>query len=923
MFSYKHIKSFFLILISLLLFGAATSYLFNFSSSDATETVTTAGPSIEWLSNGIIINDTKGNSAQKNPKIILSGGAQYITVWEDNRNGYFDIYAQKIGEDGFLKWRKEGIAICQAPENQSNPQMISDGKGGAIVVWEDYRESNTDIYAQRIDSYGVIKWKQGGVPLCQASRAQLSPKLVSDGHGGAIITWYDYRSRKGEDIYAQRIDENGNIKWSKNGVEVVVAPGTQWYPEIISDGDSGAIITWTDFRDGGESDIYAQRIDKNGKAKWEKNGIPICVAPENQAYPKLAIDGKNGAIIVWEDFRNGNSDIYAQRVKGDGSFEWKKDGEAIYKLPYNQEKPQIVEDGEDGAIIAWIHRRGDSSNIFCQRVRADGLILWGDEGKAICKTIGFQDHLAVISPSLKGGAVFTWEDKRDGKTNIYAQSVTNNGTVLWNINGIPVCDASDDQEYPAAVSDKTENIVFVWQDKREGSFDIYAEKLSANGKSLWKGNGITVNASIGSVSQQGPKLIFEPLDKAYIITWEDSRNGYSDIYAQKVDEKGNLKWDIDGVAVCQASGLQTNPQIIQDGRGNVIVVWEDLRSPQSSKIYAQKLNKYGKQMWQKNGIEICHAESSQSKPKIISDGKGRAMVIWSDYRSLDRGQDIYIQKISPNGDLLFGEDGIAVCLATCDQDFPEFIPDGAGGAIIVWTDYRGGSANSDIYAQRIDEDGELLWLKDGVPICIAPEPQRNQKLSSDGKGGAIIVWTDKGGGGYDIYGQRINKDGKVQWTVDGIPICQVPGTQRDPKIVRSGKEDAILIWEDYRSANWDIYAQKIDGFGNIKWGNGGVPICTVPYTQYAPGVISDDGSAIITWEDYRNGIAYNIFAQKVDNDGDIMWQKDGIEISTGEDGARNPEIISNGAHGAVIGWEDYRGGGYGIYAQRIKLIKLE
>src|SRR5208283_1527483 len=52
---------------------------------------------------------------------------------------------------------------------------------------------------------------------------------------------------------------------------------------------------------------------------WITNGVAICTAANNQYIPTLVSDGSGGAIITWEDFRNGSFDIYAQSVNSSGS----------------------------------------------------------------------------------------------------------------------------------------------------------------------------------------------------------------------------------------------------------------------------------------------------------------------------------------------------------------------------------------------------------------------------------------------------------------------------------------------------------------------------------------------------------------------------------------------------------------------------
>jgi len=210
------------------------------------------------------------------------------------------------------------VPICTAANEQSNPQLVSDGAGGAIITWMDRRSDDGDIYAQRVDSNGAVLWTTDGVPICMAEGVQESPQLVSDKAGGAIITWSD--SRGGNwDIYAQRVDASGAVLWTTDGVPVCTTAGDQWSPQIVSDNAGGAIITWWDWRNILYG-IYVQRLDANGAVLWTTDGVPILTAANPPAPLQLVSDGASGAIITWQDNRSDYADIYAQRVFSDGSL---------------------------------------------------------------------------------------------------------------------------------------------------------------------------------------------------------------------------------------------------------------------------------------------------------------------------------------------------------------------------------------------------------------------------------------------------------------------------------------------------------------------------------------------------------------------------------------------------------------------------
>ena len=111
--------------------------------------------------------------------------------------------------------------VCVTAARQGGFGMVDDGNGGAIIVWQDLdlNTSENDLYAQRINSDGIIQWGAGGVTICDVPGHQTVPSVARDGAGGAFVVWQDNRSGQ-PDIYAQRIDSNGVVQWLGNGVPV-------------------------------------------------------------------------------------------------------------------------------------------------------------------------------------------------------------------------------------------------------------------------------------------------------------------------------------------------------------------------------------------------------------------------------------------------------------------------------------------------------------------------------------------------------------------------------------------------------------------------------------------------------------------------------------------------------------------------------
>jgi hypothetical protein len=438
-----------------------------------------------WLFDGNAITVAPGQ--QDMPAVCPDGKGGTIIAWEDNRSGNFDIYAQRLDGLGVPQW-ESNVVICSAQDDQVDPLILSDAHGGAIVVWQDKRNGNWDIFAQRVNSAGILQWETtNGVALTTVLNNQFlyGPTIVSDGSGGAIVTWRDERTgTNSADIYARRVTIAGDVLWTDGGVAVCDAGGVQSVPAIVPDNAGGAIVAWQDERNGtSNADIYAQRLDASGNSQWLGNGVAVCSSPSNQQYPSAVPDGAGGAIVVWQDYRNGYPNIYAQRLDASGNSQWTGNGMAIYAATNWEVGPQLVSDGVGGAIVAWDDNRiATDANLYAQRINHSGVAQWTAGGVVLCSALheqlfdGPQPQMVIDGA---GGAFVTWQDDRNGDAgDIFAQQVSASGQLQLTPNGTDLCTAPDKQWYPMINSPASGSAVVTWQDERSGNWDVYALPVS-------------------------------------------------------------------------------------------------------------------------------------------------------------------------------------------------------------------------------------------------------------------------------------------------------------------------------------------------------------------------------------------------------------------------------------------------------------
>ena len=336
-----------------------------------------------WPSGGLALCTAPGD--QYGAKLVSDGAGGAIIAWSDRRRGAtYDVYAHHVLATGAADptWPVNGRGLCTAPGDQFIANLVSDGAGGAIVTWHDIRGADADIYAQRVLASGAVDpaWPTNGRALCTAMNFQSATTIVSDGTGGAIVARLDARAAGSYEIQSQHVLASGavDLAWPVNGRAICTATSDQASPTVVSDGAGGAIVAWQDYRGGGTSDIYAHHVQASGALDvlWPVNGLVLCSATNQQDYPVGVSDGAGGVIVSWSDPRSGNRDIYAQHVLASGAVNgaWPTNGRALSTAGGEQIFPAILSDGADGAIVTWHDLRGASYDIYAQRVARDGFL---------------------------------------------------------------------------------------------------------------------------------------------------------------------------------------------------------------------------------------------------------------------------------------------------------------------------------------------------------------------------------------------------------------------------------------------------------------------------------------------------------------------------------------------------------------------
>jgi len=428
-----------------------------------------------------------------------------------------------------------------------------------------------------------------------------------------------------------------------------------------------------------------------------------------------------------------------------------------------------------------------------------------------------------------------------------------------------------------------------------------------------------------------------------------------DIYAEHVLACGTLDptWPAGGVLIYGGGGNRHAPVPTTDGSGGALIAWSDFLPGGNGDIYAQHLLSGGAidPSWPVNGAAVCTAPGSQGIAKVASDGAHGAFVTWEDPRLGNVQRRVFVQHLLGSGvDPSWPVNGLrATPTISADQSVPEICSDGLGGCIVTWVDRRTAAiSNRDIYAQRISASGSLLWSSIGVPVCTVPGQQilfglldptftavyattwtdiQSNAIVPDGANGCFITWTDGrtlASTSGDIYAQHLTASGNIAsgWAVNGVAVCTTPDNQSGPTILSDGTGGAITTWVDSRQG---VFAQHIAASGVVDGPSGGLALSTVGGGGVPVGVSDGSGGAIFAWEDSRVlGVTWMGFgpfgfdyAQHVRTvptfSVDPGWMVNGVPMTAvqvsgqgGQDISTGGGLVSNGSGGAIVFWSDYR-----------------
>jgi len=355
-------------------------------------------------------------------------------------------------------WNKENIEAIATVLEQNHAIMNKGGYG-----------TNEDSIIAGLTSGGLWAKTYGG------SSADGAKAVCTSNDDGYIVIGYTFSSGSdGSDMYVVSINEQGDSVWTKT----YGGSGYEYGYGICPADDGYVLIGYsTSFSTGSSKDVYAIRIDNDGNEIWSETfggdgldiGMSVCPA-----------DGGYLLCGYTESFGAGENDIYVIKIDENGNMVWEKQyGGSGAELGY-----QIKATSKGNYIIVGASG-SDRANYDCVLIKIDenGNILWENYYGAPGGEGGYDRGHSVIETS-DGGFLVIGETNYGDALNMLVVKTDADGEEEWvqifgdslHDHGSDIIETSDGNYVICGRFDTTLN----------GKNDIGLIKFDYNGQEIWR-----------------------------------------------------------------------------------------------------------------------------------------------------------------------------------------------------------------------------------------------------------------------------------------------------------------------------------------------------------------------------------------------------------------------------------------------------
>jgi len=436
---------------------------------------------------------------------------------------------------------------------------------------------------------GLREEGPGGIGAVLFGKLPMTPVLsLQPGAQGSMALAWDVHPGA---IYVRKLSPQGSRQWTWTLDEGAPEGRERDFPKLSRAG-GGWYVAWMSNSSAGRA-WEVQLLSENGEPRWPEAAKVADIASEgSELQACTASDGS--LVLAWTDVDKSTNSrfIGVADILDTGLVAWRRElGRALANGWYSA--PVLAPDESGGVFLAYrqigpVADRG----VMLQHYSIDGDPVWPD-GLDIYDVGGYKTP-AAMAPDGAGGVILFWEDGREASMKIYAQRVSPEEGPLWRSEGIAVAYSPGNQWSPLVAPDGLGGAYAAWLDDNRGGFSqLKLQHLGSEGKPSLGPAGLV--AAPTQERQFKPVMIQDGSNGAF-LGWLENGHGQYQLLAQHFDLYGTRDWDEAGAALVDTPALKEGLQIVADGEGGLVFAWRSLSSG-SWDVRAARLDGASKRVW--------------------------------------------------------------------------------------------------------------------------------------------------------------------------------------------------------------------------------------------------------------------------------------------------------------------------------------
>ncbi|MBM3238048.1 hypothetical protein FJZ31_17290 [Candidatus Poribacteria bacterium] len=767
--------------------------------------------SVEYAwSQDILVNDKSGDTvgiaSHSYNSVAMDWAGNFVAVWTDNRNVHNDVWLQRFDSDGNPIGGNEKVNDDLGTDAQSCSRVAMDKDGNFIVVWHDNRDGDYNIYAQRFDSSGNPVGSNFKINDDIGVARQVEPSIGMDSNGNFVVAWIDGRDG-GQDIYAQRFDDTATPVGANLRVNESRYTITGYGQVNVSMSDTGIFgVTWTTDEHFTSGQLCVRFFNWTTGASIAPTSVVITSSISG---PNIGIDDAGISTMIWTDYNSSPLPTMARRYNSSGNPitpAYVIDDTSWVAFPSSRQAIAVRPSGE---FVVCFEAHPEGSSIRAIQVRRFDAS--GNPIGASFQLDAEQPVWGAIAITTEGQFVVAYQEL--STRDLYAQRFDWLGNSTWD--SILLNDDGNylSQATPKIAVATPETFMVVWSDARDKDTDsnIYGRIFQISGDSA-----VPVGEDFRIPSNGEPwHSLEDPPDISgsdsgrFVVVWTESHYG---VLSGPNYQTSIRVYNTSGTLITSQIHYTTYatriPSVAINRTGNFVVAKEEslvmidegweldifltFFNPDASVIRDIRVNPSND-----NG-------ASQGSPQIAMNDN-TVLVAWNDPR--EGRDDVWARLYSfPDGSALTPEFRVHEDISQTGHYLAGVAIDDEGRFIITWNDRREGDWN--IYARRFNSDFTPMGPEFKVNDDELPGVEQkggDVAMTSSENGDFAITWYDWRDGGPNVYIRLYGGDGEPKG--DSFRISALHDSQQLIPAVTGTEDNIIAAWLDDRNGDWDVYAR--------------------------------------------------------------------------------------------------------------------